>query len=44
MIAMIFIGIILNYLGLLHGWCLFWYIFSFIIITLCTGIKININR
>lgn len=30
MIAMIFIGIILNHLGLLKGWCLFWYIIGFI--------------
>ena len=30
MIAMIFIGIILNKLGLLHGWMLFWYIVGFI--------------
>lgn len=41
MIAMIFIGIILNYLGLLHGWCLFWYIFGFV---LTVGIKVNIDK
>lgn len=27
---MIFIGVILNKLGMLHGWCLFWYILSII--------------
>lgn len=26
MIAMIFVGIILNHLGMLKGWMLFWYI------------------
>lgn len=31
MIPMIFIGIILNHLDMLHGWCLFWYIVCFIL-------------
>lgn len=30
MIPMIFIGIILNHLGLLHGLMLFWYIIGFV--------------
>lgn len=31
MIPMIFIGIILSHLGMLNGWCLFWYIVGFIV-------------
>lgn len=31
MIEMIFIGVILNHLGILKGWCLFWYITGFIL-------------
>jgi hypothetical protein len=30
MIPLIFIGIILNHLGLLKGWLLFWYIVSIV--------------
>ena len=33
MIAMIFIGIILDSMGMLKGWMLFWYIIAFIIST-----------
>lgn len=40
MIAMIFIGVILSHLGMLKGWCLFWYIIGL----LCSvGIDINID-
>lgn len=38
MIAMIFIGIILYHLGMLKGWCLFWYIVGMII-----KVSINVN-
>lgn len=31
MIPMIFIGIILNHLGMLKGWLLFWYIVCIIL-------------
>lgn len=39
MIAMIFIGIILNHLGMLKGWMLFWYIVGLIV----EGVTIHIN-
>ena len=40
MIAMIFIGVILNHLGMLKGWCLFWYIIGM----LCNvSIKFNVK-
>ena len=38
MIAMIFIGVILNHLGILKGWYLFWYILG-----MCCSIGIDIN-
>lgn len=31
MIGLIFIGIIMNYLGILQGWLLFWYVIGLII-------------
>lgn len=40
MFSIIFIGIILNYLGLLHGAMLFWYIFW--IILKCIGFFIRV--
>lgn len=39
MIAMIFIGIILAHLGMLKGWCLFWYI-----IGLLCSINIEVSK
>lgn len=30
MINLIFIGYILSNLGLLHGWCLFWYVLAIV--------------
>lgn len=41
MIPMIFIGIILNHLGLLHGSMLFWYIFAFAIKVIGCSIRID---
>lgn len=40
MISMIFIGIILNHLGLLKGWMLFWYIVG-LILSIAENININ---
>lgn len=40
MIAMIFIGVILSHLGMLKGWCLFWYIVAMII---KVSIDVNTN-
>ncbi len=34
MIPMIFLGIIMNYLGIFQGWLLFWYIVSMMIIAI----------
>lgn len=35
----IFIGVILNYLGLLHGWTLFWFIFCILLDTYCLEMR-----
>ena len=39
----IFIGIIMNKLGLLHGWYLFWFIVCCILDFISIGIKSNLN-
>lgn len=40
MMALIFIGIILNHLGMLNGWMLFWYIVAWILKVLGDGISL----
>jgi len=43
MIAMIFIGIILNYLGLLKGWMIAIYILLLVLQTICSIFNIIVN-